>query len=106
MATRPRPLNGLLIIRRDPEETMMGSLVIPDNSKEKLQRGSVLYASEYILTANGQQLPLTVKVGDSVVFGKWSGTEQKINGEELVVIPEAEIHYIDEEVEEEIPVNE
>ena len=87
-----RPLHDRVIIRRKEEETKTaGGIVIPDSATEKPIRGEVIAVGNGKLLENGDVRPLDVKVGDTVVFGKYSGTEVKIGDEELLVMREEDI---------------
>jgi chaperonin GroES len=87
-----RPLHDRVIVRRMEEErTSPGGIVLPDAAKEKPVQGEVLAAGKGKLLENGDVRPLDVKVGDRVLFGKYSGTEVKIDGEDLLVMREEDI---------------
>ena len=87
-----RPLHDRVIVRRMEEETMSaGGIVIPDNAAEKPSRGEVLAVGDVKVTDSGEVRALTVKVGDKVLFGKYAGTEVKVEGEELLVMREDDI---------------
>jgi chaperonin GroES len=87
-----RPLHDRVIVRRMEEETMSaGGIVIPDNAAEKPSRGEILAAGDGKVTDSGEVRPLAVKVGDKVLFGKYAGTEVKVDGEELLVMREDDI---------------
>ncbi|WP_417551177.1 co-chaperone GroES [Methylophaga sp.] len=87
-----RPLHDRVIVRRMEEETTSaGGIVIPDNAAEKPSRGEILAAGNGKLTDSGEVRPLAVKVGDKVLFGKYAGTEVKVEGEELLVMREDDI---------------
>jgi len=87
-----RPLHDRVIIKRMEEErTSPGGIVIPDSATEKPIRGSVIAAGNGKLNDSGKNVPLDVKVGDTVLFGKYSGTEVKVEGEELLVMREEDI---------------
>ncbi len=87
-----RPLHDRLIIRRMEEErTSAGGIVIPDSAAEKPVRGEVLAVGKGKLMDNGDVRPLDVKVGDKVLFGKYSGTEVKVDGEDLLVMREEDV---------------
>lgn len=89
------PLHDRVIIKRlDGEEVTSGGIFIPDTAKEKPSRGEVLAVGPGSKDENGNRQPLDVKEGDHVLFGKWSGTEVKIDGEELVVMKESDIFAI------------
>ena len=87
-----KPLHDRVLIRRvDEESRSAGGIVIPDNAKEKPQRGEVLAVGPGEPLDTGQVRALAVKVGDSVLFGKYAGSEVKLEGEELVVLRESDI---------------
>ncbi len=87
-----RPLQDRVLIRRlEQEEKTTGGIIIPDTAKEKPQEGEVIAVGPGARSEDGKLHPLDVKVGDRVLFGKWSGTEVKIDGEDLVVMKESDI---------------
>jgi chaperonin GroES len=87
-----RPLHDRVIIKRKEEEkTSPGGIVIPDSATEKPIKGEVVAVGKGKILESGEVRPLDVKVGDSVLFGKYSGTEVKVNGEELLVMREEDI---------------
>jgi chaperonin GroES len=87
-----RPLHDRVVVRRiDAEEKTTGGIIIPDTAKEKPQQGEVVAAGPGGRDESGKLVPLDVKAGDLVLFGKWSGTEVKIDGEELLVMKESDI---------------
>ena len=87
-----RPLQDRVLVRRiEEEEKTKGGIIIPDTAKEKPMEGEVLAAGPGSRGEDGKLHPLDVKVGDRVLFGKWSGTEIKIDGEDLVVMKESDI---------------
>ncbi len=87
-----RPLHDRVIVRRlEEERKSAGGIVIPDTAKEKPIRGEVLAVGKGKILENGQSRPLDVKVGDIVLFGKYSGTEVKVGDEELLVMREEDI---------------
>ena len=87
-----RPLQDRVLVRRiEEEEKTKGGIIIPDTAKEKPMEGEILAAGPGARGEDGKLQPLDVKVGDRVLFGKWSGTEIKINGEDLVVMKETDI---------------
>ena len=87
-----RPLHDRVIVRRMEEETMSaGGIVIPDNAAEKPSRGEIVAAGNGKILDSGDVRPLAVKVGDKVLFGKYAGTEVKVEGEELLVMREDDI---------------
>ena len=87
-----RPLHDRIIVERIEEETTTASgIIIPDSAKEKPQEGSVLAVGKGKVTEDGKVLPLDVKVGDKVLFGKYSGTEIKIEGKEYLMMREDDV---------------
>ena len=87
-----RPLHDRVVVKRMEEErTSAGGIVIPDSATEKPVRGEVLSVGKGKIAENGDVRPLDVKVGDKVLFGKYSGTEIKIDGEEVLVMREDDI---------------
>jgi chaperonin GroES len=87
-----RPLQDRVLVRRiEQEEKTKGGILIPDTAKEKPMEGEVIAAGPSSRSDDGKLHPLDVKVGDRVLFGKWSGTEIKIDGEDLVVMKESDI---------------
>ena len=87
-----RPLHDRVVVRRvDSEEKTKGGIIIPDTAKEKPMEGEVLSVGAGARSEDGKIHPLDVKAGDRVLFGKWSGTEVKIDGEELMVMKESDI---------------
>jgi chaperonin GroES len=87
-----RPLHDRVLVRRiDAEEKSAGGIIIPDTAKEKPQQGEVVAAGPGARDENGRLTPLDVKTGDIVLFGKWSGTEVKIDGAELLIMKESDI---------------
>ena len=93
MATTITPLHDRVIVRRLDETSNQtaGGLFIPDSAKEKPQEGEVIAAGDGKYKENGERQPLDVKAGDRVLFGKYSGSEIKIDGEELLIMREDEI---------------
>lgn len=92
MSMKIRPLYDRVVVRRMEEErTTAGGIVIPDNATEKPMRGEVVAIGAGKILDNGDVRALAVKVGDIVLFGKYSGTEIKVSGEELVVMREDDI---------------
>jgi len=92
MATNIKPLHDRVIVRRIEEgEQVRGGIIIPDTAKEKPQEGEVVAAGEGKYKEDGTRQPLDVKTGDRVLFGKYSGSEIKIDGEELLIMREDEI---------------
>ncbi|MCA1479367.1 co-chaperone GroES [Bradyrhizobium sp. NBAIM08] len=93
-----RPLHDRVLVRRiDAEEKTAGGIIIPDNAKEKPQQGEVIAVGPGGRYEQGQLVPLDVKVGDRVLFGKWSGTEVKIDGEELLIMKESDLLGVTEQ---------
>jgi chaperonin GroES len=91
-AMNVRPLHDRLLVRRiEEEETAKGGIIIPDTAKEKPTKGEVLAVGNGRILENGTKLALDVKVGDRILFGKYSGTEIKIEGEEVVIVREDEV---------------
>ena len=87
-----RPLHDRVVVRRiEAEEKSAGGIIIPDTAKEKPQQGEVLAVGPGTRDEKGNITPLDVKPGDTVLFGKWSGTEVKIDGEELLIMKESDI---------------
>jgi chaperonin GroES len=87
-----RPLHDRVVVRRiDEDERTKGGIIIPDTAKEKPQQGEVVAAGPGARDEKGVVQPLDVKAGDRVLFGKWSGTEVKIDGEELLIMKESDI---------------
>jgi chaperonin GroES len=87
-----RPLHDRVVVRRiDAEEKTAGGIIIPDTAKEKPQQGEVLAVGPGARDDQGRITPLDVKVGDTVLFAKWSGTEVKIDGDELLIMKESDL---------------
>jgi chaperonin GroES len=87
-----RPLHDRVVVRRiTAEEKTAGGIIIPDTAKEKPMEGEVVAAGPGARNEQGQIVALDVKAGDRVLFGKWSGTEVKIDGEELLIMKETDI---------------
>ncbi len=87
-----RPLHDRVLIRRlEEEEKTAGGIIIPDTAKEKPSEGEVLAVGPGARNEAGDIAPLDVKPGDRILFGKWSGTEVKIDGEELIIMKESDI---------------
>lgn len=92
MASRIRPLHDRIIVRRIEEnEQMRGGLYIPDTAKEKPQEGEVIAVGNGKVLENGTKIALDVKAGDRVLFGKYSGTEIKLDGEEFLILREDDV---------------
>ena len=86
------PLQDRVLVRRVAEEEVTaGGIIIPDTAKEKPQEGEVVAAGTGAKAEDGKITPLDVKAGDRILFGKWSGTEVKINGEDLLIMKESDI---------------
>ena len=87
-----RPLHDRVVVRRvESEEKTAGGIIIPDTAKEKPQEGEIVAVGPGGRDETGKLTPIDVKVGDRVLFGKWSGTEVKINGEDLLIMKESDI---------------
>ena len=87
-----RPLHDRVLIRRvESEEKSVGGIIIPDTAKEKPMEGEVIAAGPGARGEDGKLQPLELKAGDRVLFGKWSGTEVKLEGEELIIMKESDI---------------
>ena len=87
-----RPLHDRILVRRvDSEEKTKGGIIIPDTAKEKPQEGEVIAVGSGARNEAGQIQALDVKAGDRILFGKWSGTEIKINGEDLLIMKESDV---------------
>ncbi|MBA5800422.1 MULTISPECIES: co-chaperone GroES [Rhizobium] len=87
-----RPLHDRILVRRvESEEKTKGGIIIPDTAKEKPQEGEVVAVGPGARNEAGQIQALDVKAGDRILFGKWSGTEIKINGEDLLIMKESDI---------------
>jgi len=87
-----RPLHDRVVVRRiDGEEKTAGGIIIPDTAKEKPMEGEIVAVGPGARDENGKIQPLDVKAGDRVLFGKWSGTEVKIDGQDLLIMKESDI---------------
>ncbi|HEY0626420.1 MAG TPA: co-chaperone GroES [Allosphingosinicella sp.] len=87
-----RPLHDRVLVRRvEAEEKTAGGIIIPDTAKEKPQEGEVIAAGTGSKAEDGKVTPLDVKAGDRILFGKWSGTEVRVNGEDLLIMKESDI---------------
>ncbi|AGF74915.1 co-chaperonin GroES [Bartonella australis AUST/NH1] len=87
-----RPLHDRVVVRRvESENKTAGGIIIPDTAKEKPQEGEVIAVGNGALDDSGKRVPTEVKEGDRILFGKWSGTEVKIDGEELLIMKESDI---------------
>ena len=90
-----RPLGDRVVVRRvKEEEKTSGGIIIPDTAQEKPQEGEIVAVGPGALDDNGKRVAPEVKAGDIVLFGKWSGTEVKIDGEELLIMKESDINGI------------
>ena len=87
-----RPLGDRVLVKRvEEEEKTKGGIIIPDTAKEKPQEGKVISVGPGARDDNGKVQPLDVKAGDTILFGKWSGTEIKLEGEDLLIMKESDI---------------
>jgi chaperonin GroES len=87
-----RPLHDRLLVRRvEEKETVKGGIIIPDTAKEKPQEGEVIAVGNGKVLENGNKVPLDVKAGDRILFGKYSGTDIKIDGQEFLILREDEV---------------
>ena len=87
-----RPLHDRLVVRRIEEEnTAKGGIIIPDTAKEKPQKGEVLAVGSGKILENGTKIPMDVQVGNKILFGKYTGTEIKIDGEDVLILREDEV---------------
>ena len=87
-----RPLHDRVLVRRvEADEKTSGGIIIPDTAKEKPQEGEVISVGTGARNDEGKVTPLDVKAGDKILFGKWSGTEVKIDGEDLIIMKESDI---------------
>lgn len=92
MSQTIRPLRDRILLSREEEkEQVRGGIIIPDTAKEKPQRATVVAVGDGKLLDNGTRLQLNVKVGDTVLFGKYSGTEIKLDGKEFIIMKEEEV---------------
>lgn len=90
-----KPLHDRVLVRRiEQESKSTGGIIIPDSAKEKPVEGEVLAVGPGSRDENGKLCPLDVKVGDRIIFGKWSGTELKMDGEEFLILKEADVFGI------------
>jgi chaperonin GroES len=93
-----RPLHDRIVVKRiDAEEKTKGGIIIPDTAKEKPSQGEVLAVGPGGRDETGKLVPIDVAVGDRVLFGKWSGTEVKIDGEDLLIMKESDVMGVIEE---------
>ena len=87
-----RPLHDRVVVRRlKAEEKTAGGIIIPDTAKEKPQEGEVVAAGTGARADDGSITPMDVKAGDKILFGKWSGTEIKVDGEDLLIMKESDV---------------
>ena len=92
------PLHDRVVVRRiEGEEKTKGGIIIPDTAKEKPQEGEIIAAGPGARDESGKIVPLDVKAGDRILFGKWSGTEVRIDGEDLLIMKESDIMGIVEQ---------
>jgi chaperonin GroES len=93
-----RPLHDRVLVQRlDEEEKTSGGIIIPDTAKEKPSQGKVIAVGPGARDENGARQPMDVQVGDRILFGKWSGTEVKVDGEEYLIMKESDIMGVIEE---------
>ncbi len=87
-----RPLHDRILVRRiEADEKTAGGIIIPDTAKEKPQEGEVIAVGPGARNEAGQLQPLDVKIGDRILFGKWSGTEIKLDGQDLIIMKESDV---------------
>jgi len=92
MSTKLTPLHDRILVRRiEEQETVRGGIIIPDSAKEKPQEGEVIAVGKGKINEDGKVFPLDVKAGDRILFGKYAGTEVKIDGEEFLMMKEDEV---------------
>jgi len=92
MAVKVKPLRDRVIVKPLEEEVQeRGGIIIPDTAKEKPQQGEIVAVGDGELTEDGSRLPMDVKVGDKVLYGKYSGTEVRIDGEDVLILRESDI---------------
>ena len=90
--TKFRPLHDRVVVKRvDAEEKSKGGIIIPDTAQEKPQEGEVIAVGPGARDESGKLIPIDLKTGNRVLFGKWSGTEVKLDGEELLIMKESDI---------------
>ena len=90
--TKFRPLHDRVVVKRvEAEEKSKGGIIIPDTAKEKPQEGEVVAVGPGGRDENGKLVPMDLKTGDRVLFGKWSGTEVKLDGEDLLIMKESDV---------------
>ena len=86
------PLHDRVLVRRiEGDEKTSGGLIIPDTAKEKPSEGEIISAGEGARKDSGELIPMAVKAGDRILFGKWSGTEVKVDGEDLLIMKESDV---------------
>jgi chaperonin GroES len=96
-----RPLHDRILVRRiEADEKTAGGIIIPDTAKEKPQEGEVIAVGPGARDERGKLVELDVKVGDRILFGKWSGTEIKLNGEDLLIMKESDVMGVIEQTAE------
>ena len=87
-----KPLHDRVVVKRiDSDEKSSGGIIIPDTAKEKPSEGEVLAVETGEITEDGKSRPMNVKTGDKILFGKWSGTEVKLDGQDLLIMKESDI---------------
>ena len=87
-----KPLHDRVVVKRiETDETSAGGIIIPDTAKEKPSEGQVLAVGPGEITEDGKSKPMNVKAGDKILFGKWSGTEVKLDGQDLLIMKESDI---------------
>ena len=87
-----KPLHDRVVVRRvENDEETSGGLIIPDSAQEKPAEGEVVSVGNGAIDEKGNRMPMDVKAGDRILFGKWSGTEVKINGEDMLIMKESDI---------------
>ena len=87
-----KPLHDRVLVKRiESDEKTAGGLIIPDSAKEKPQEGEIIAVGEGARKDSGELIPMSVKAGDRVLFGKWSGTEVKLEGEDLLIMKESDV---------------
>jgi chaperonin GroES len=87
-----RPLHDRVVVKRlEGEEKTKGGIIIPDSAKEKPQEGKIIAVGPGTRDESGKLVPLDLKVGDNILFGKWSGSEVKIDGEDLLIMKESDV---------------
>ncbi len=98
-ASNFRPLHDRVVVRRvDAEAKTAGGIIIPDTAQEKPQEGEIVAVGSGARDEAGKLVPLDVKAGDRILFGKWSGTEVKLNGEDLLIMKESDIMGVIEQI--------